>query len=575
MNSPMTPLLLVEDEPLLRQRAAERLRAAGYAVEEAEDGTSGLAKASSTSFDIVITDLIMPRMDGLELLTHLQELPHAPEVIVCTSAGTVENAVAALKLGAFDFVVKPYEPDELLIKIKKALERRRLTSENERLSQENAYLKQIESLTQELQTSNDSLKRRVSELSTIHHISLLLNSALNEQELLKRLLDFIGRSLQVQSAALLLAQGSGELVCRVSAGAFSREWGLYRTQTEAGMFGDVKMFGEPLVINDPTADARYERSLADQLHTSIHSLLAVPLKAKQTSLGVLVLINKQGHSPRFTQDEITLITTVAREGSLAIENFGLKDKLREAVRLDEELKVARRIQEDLYPKTLPSLSGWAWTAKGVPARTVGGDFYWASPARNGTVDLVIGDVSGKGIPAALYMAKLVAILEAEARPEKSPGDILEAINRRLLEHQTSNMFASMVYLRAFSSPALDLQWATAGHPPPLLLSSEAKTPLALEEGDRAVGLTKQSTYRTRTLTLHPYDQLLLYTDGFFEATAPSGDRFGLARLQEAFHQVHTRTPEELVEELIKISETFTGGEIQDDLTLLVLRRIPD
>jgi sigma-B regulation protein RsbU (phosphoserine phosphatase) len=308
--------------------------------------------------------------------------------------------------------------------------------------------------------------------------------------------------------------------------------------------------------------------VAAQLNFPIYSLLVIPLKPQQKSLGVLALANRRDASI-FTQDDIALMMTIAREGSLAIDNFDLRDELREKVRMEEELRVARTIQESFYPAVLPALPGWEWSAKALPARVVGGDFYWGASPREGLVDLAIGDVSGKGIPAALYMAKLLSILQAEARADRSPADIMAAINQRLTEGTYTGMFASVIFVRIEGEP---LTWSSAGHPPPLLIRPTSYIVEKLQASNRALGLTKDSPYENLPLRLAAGETLVLYTDGLFETANPGGERFGLPRLQTAAAKTKGQPPQALIESLIKEVTVFAPGDLQDDLTALVIRK---
>ena len=249
----------------------------------------------------------------------------------------------------------------------------------------------------------------------------------------------------------------------------------------------------------------------------------------------------------------------------------LEEEMRERQRVEHELGVARRIQHALLPKDLPELEGWEIARHYQPAREVGGDFYDFLRLEDGRVGLVIGDVSGKGIAAALVMANTQSVLRAVAQREGiTPGRVLEEANEVLYAYIPPTMFITCLY--AILDPESGgLVYANAGHDLPYLhRNSEAEE---LRARGMPLGLMPGMDYEEKEVTLEAGDGALFYSDGLVEAHDPKGKMFGFPRLRTlvAEHGEEPSLEDLLLEELH--SFTGDGWEQEDDITLVTLRRV--
>ena len=248
----------------------------------------------------------------------------------------------------------------------------------------------------------------------------------------------------------------------------------------------------------------------------------------------------------------------------------LSQEIRERERVEQELRVARSIQQASLPKEVPKLVGWQITPYYHPAREVGGDFYDFFELDNGRLGLVVGDATGKGIPAALVMASARSMLRAVAQVSESPGDVLRRVNDSLVADIPPNMFVTCFY--AILDPeSANLRYANAGHDLPYLhrLSGEAEE---LRARGMPLGLMPGMSYEEKQTVLDGGEAALFYSDGLVEAHGPKGDMFGFPNLKAlvAKHSEEGSLGELLLEELY----TFVGEgwEQEDDITLLSLRR---
>jgi predicted ester cyclase len=247
----------------------------------------------------------------------------------------------------------------------------------------------------------------------------------------------------------------------------------------------------------------------------------------------------------------------------------------ERERFEQELLVARRIQEASLPREVPELQGWQIAPYYQPAREVGGDFYDFHALSEGRVGLVVGDATGKGVPAALVMSTACGMLQlaAQALDSSSPGEVLERVNEALLARIPSNMFVTCFY--AILKPQSgSLSYANAGHDLPYVRRGGGETEELRARG-MPLGLMPRMEYEQKEIELDPGQGLLFYSDGLVEAHDPKGEMFGFPRLRElvAKQSAERSLRDFIMEELY----SFTGEnwEQEDDITLLKLERVPN
>jgi serine phosphatase RsbU (regulator of sigma subunit) len=250
----------------------------------------------------------------------------------------------------------------------------------------------------------------------------------------------------------------------------------------------------------------------------------------------------------------------------------LEQEISERARIEQELRVARRIQQASLPKEVPELEGWQITPYYQPAREVGGDFYDFHPLSEGRLGLVVGDATGKGVPAALVMSTTLGMLQAVSEAldsSSSPGEVLVRVNETLLSRIPPNMFVTCFY--AILEPKSgSLTYANAGHDLPYLhRNGDAEE---LRARGMPLGLMPGMGYEEKETILEAGEAVLLYSDGLVEAHDPKGEMFGFPRLRAlvAQHGEERTLGNLLLEELY--SFVWESWEQEDDITLLTLRR---
>jgi serine phosphatase RsbU (regulator of sigma subunit) len=303
------------------------------------------------------------------------------------------------------------------------------------------------------------------------------------------------------------------------------------------------------------------------------SAVCVPIRAGERVLG-LVVLGRGGEAPVFSAGDEKLLLGLAGQAGVALERARLHERETRRQRLEEELNVARRIQLSLLPARPPTIAGWSFAASYQAARQVGGDFYDFLDTAVGSqrrLGLVVADVTGKGVPAALMMAYSRAVLRAESTSGRSPTEVLARTNELIMKDRQTRLFLSAFYAE------LDLDsgrmvYASAGHDAPLWVAAGATDCRQLDAPGVILGAFHEIGLEARTVDLAPGDSVILYTDGVTEARNHDGQLFGDDRLVGAATMARGRAGE-IMASIADAIAGFTAGAPQaDDLTIMVVQR---
>jgi sigma-B regulation protein RsbU (phosphoserine phosphatase) len=311
-----------------------------------------------------------------------------------------------------------------------------------------------------------------------------------------------------------------------------------------------------------------------ELLPGVRYLLGVPILFENSPRGMLVVGDKEsrrGVGPFLPGDRRTL-GLFANQAAIALENARLHLRALEQERLESEMHLAAEIQRQILPKGAPQVPGYQLAGWNRPARQVGGDYYDMFPTRSGRMGLVVGDVSGKGIPAALMVSTLHSALRLLLDQSGIGPPLVEKLNKHILESSMPNKFITM-FLAELDPETGHLLYANAGHNPGLLLRSNGQVE-ELGSGGVPLGLLPGSRYQAREVVLEPGDLLCLYSDGITEAESVEEEEFGTERLCDVLRAHRGELGIQAVLDAIRVSvEEFTRGQPQgDDQTLLVVRR---
>jgi sigma-B regulation protein RsbU (phosphoserine phosphatase) len=315
-----------------------------------------------------------------------------------------------------------------------------------------------------------------------------------------------------------------------------------------------------------------ERRALEQLKTEL--LLALSLNEK--ILGIMSLGPKQSEEP-YSGTDLRLLDSVAAQTGLALENGRLTDAIRTEVAAREkqkrELEIAHEVQNRLFPQTYPSVPGLDYAGACRPAMGVGGDYYDFIPLSKTQLGIAVGDVSGKGIPAALLMATLRAFLRGQTtQPQPDLTLVMTNLNRLVYESSPSSRYATFFY-GEFDATTRELTYVNAGHNPPMVFRNSGEV-VRLETGGSVIGLMPVSSFDQATITLQPGDVFVAYTDGISEAMNAADDEWGEDRMMDCVRPNRTLPATALIDKLMVSADAFVAGAPQhDDMTIVVARLV--
>jgi sigma-B regulation protein RsbU (phosphoserine phosphatase) len=335
------------------------------------------------------------------------------------------------------------------------------------------------------------------------------------------------------------------------------------------LLDDACRLGQPLVVDDVHANPRVPKAWRERFGSC--TLLVMPLLVADEAIGVL-LADDVETTHTFNPRRVRILSGIADQTALAIENARLQAQEAERARLARELELAQDIQRSLLPNEAPRLPGYQIAYWWQSAREVSGDFCDFIGLGSRGMGLLIADVSGKGIPAALYMMFARTLLRAAALGGREPADALRRANELMVTNSTSDMFVT-VYYSTLDAQTHTLSYASAGHNLALHISTDSGVSQPLMTAGIPLGIIAAAEIGQKSLHLNPGDVVLFYSDGVTEALNPAGEEFGETRLAETV-RAHCREPAAAIAEAIAYSvQKFVGDQAQyDDCTLILLQR---
>jgi phosphoserine phosphatase RsbU/P len=389
----------------------------------------------------------------------------------------------------------------------------------------------------------------------LSELSEQVRGILDRDALLETVARKISQSLHVERVAVLLRDG-----------------GVFRPALATGYEGPLELAAR---ADDPAIE-RLRTSRAATPGEGLAGLgaqLLLPLAGRKELLGFIGLGSKRSEEP-YSQTDRTLLETVAAQTGLALENAQLSEAIAHEVAqrelLNREIEIAREVQQRLFPQNLPEIAALEYAGYCRPARGVGGDYYDFLALASGRLGLAIGDVSGKGVPAALLMASLQASVRGQSQGGPSQiAELMTNVNRLVCDASAANRYATFFYAQ-FDPATRRLTYSNGGHNNPVVLRGAEV--LRLEIGGPPVGLFPMSRYEQAETALEPGDVLIFFTDGVSEAENAAQDEFGEEALIESVRSCREAAPMRMIEEVMEAADRFAGGAPQhDDMTLVIAR----
>jgi phosphoserine phosphatase RsbU/P len=405
---------------------------------------------------------------------------------------------------------------------------------------------------------HDEHEERIRELLLIQRVAQRISSILDLDPLLEEILTDVCRTFGYDRSTIWLKDdATNELVLHGWTGSYWNEGDRFRIGVD-GIVGHVGVTQKTYYAPNVEADPFYRLS-DDQSRSEV----AIPLLVGGRLIGIFDLEDTELEA--FSPARIQLLEALAGHVATAVENARLFQQERlEKERMSHELQEARQIQFGLFPAEPPVMPGFAIDARCIPYHEVGGDWFDYLPLDDGRLGIVLADVSGKGLAAALLMSSTRSILRLLAQDGLPPGEVLQRINRTLMKDLPTRRFVTMIYA-VLDAGHGRLVFANAGHLYPLFvdsrggqfLSTEAGFPLGIRDG----------AFAEREVELPAGSRLVLYSDGLSEATSPTGEEYGTDRIRRHF-DAESATVESLLHD---VHGFISGAPPSDDETIVLIR----
>ena len=418
-----------------------------------------------------------------------------------------------------------------------------------------------------LERENERLRRTILELSILNEIATAISSALTVSEIERLIVKRIVKHVMVEEGIIMLLDATD------NAGSFRT---MLRTNNSVvdslpnklddQLVGWMLKNKVALVVNNIEDDTRFDVGKSARMH--VRSLLCVPMFVKSRMIGVLTVFNKMNGA--FTDDDKRLLAICAAQSAQVIEQARLSEQEATLQKLHEEMHLAAQIQNNLLPRSMMTMNGAVIIGKTIPAKIVGGDFYDAVATGDDGVVFWLGDVSGKGMPAALLMANIQGALRSSTMMEKDIVTCISNVNASLCENSAADKFATLLYAR-MNMTTRRCSFVSAGQNNLLRLRKDGAMEF-YQTQDIPVGIYSAYRFSEQTVELMDGDLLIVYSDGIIEAENLHEEPFGEPRLVEILKAHCQVPPEQLIEKVLSCVNSFTHNAPQsDDQTMLIMR----
>lgn len=413
------------------------------------------------------------------------------------------------------------------------------------------------SLKRVIETLSD--RDEMERLRTLVEASKLINSSIEPDALFGSILTVARNELHVDRGTLWFVDEEKKEIWTKVAGEFRARFPI-----GTGVAGTVVATGEAIILHDAYADPRFDRTADEKSGYRTRSMLCVPIHNRDRKIvGALQLLNKQNGA--FGTADLGFLSSISEHMAIAMENATLHMELMEKQRMEQELKLGREIQSRLLPAAPVDVVDTELAALSIPCYEVGGDYYDFLELPDGDLGLAIGDVSGKGVSAALIMSTVQAALRVAAPLEEDLANLVQRLNALIYRSTRGRKYATFFFGRYTPSTGL-LRYVNAGHNPPFVRNGNDLEEL-MSTG-KPIGILPDSTYHERAVEIPSGATLFLYTDGLNEATDPEEQEFGYDRLRDVF--IATTEPPKIIE---AVTQFERGARASDDKTVVVMRRV--
>jgi sigma-B regulation protein RsbU (phosphoserine phosphatase) len=415
----------------------------------------------------------------------------------------------------------------------------------------------------------EKLERSLRIYKGLVEVSALITGITDFKKLLSAILDVSRRVMNGEVSSLFLVNKEGDLQLVIGRGSDN---GAKQTEIVVprgkGIAGWVLEHRKGQLVKDAYQDPRFYRDADKKSGFRTRSILCVPLVHGDRDVGVVQVLNPLDRAA-FDETDLEAFEAYGNLAGTALERLRTLEQQAEQARVERELSLARDIQNSFLPQTLPKTKGLRFAASYRPASNIGGDFYDVIEVSPDEVYFVIGDVSGKGIPAALLMAQSLSILRLIIRPGISPVEAMERWNGRLCGNTIRGMFITTIVGRITVSTRT-IEFASAGHCPPIRVSADGVVTDVHPANGPPIGILNTLKYNLCSITMGSGENFVFFTDGLVESFDENEQFMDLAKIQETISR-HCENPKTVVRSLVEGERQHRGSaDIHDDMTILVM-----
>ncbi len=528
VDSSTPKTLIADDQPDVLEALRLLLKGEGFQTKAVTSPAAVIEALKGSDYDILLMDLNYARdttsgQEGLDLLSHVQELDNTLPVVVMTAWGSVELAVEAMRRGVRDFVLKPWDNARLLSILRTQIQNGQTLRKKQRLKAET------------------------------RSISSEIRDVVDLKVMLKLVAEHLLQTLECSTAVFFTrAMCDGGFCATARAGLDDGVTSGLRFDLASPL---LKMMQEPFDPREAVLDEEDRAKIA-----CIKSALIVPIKIKDELVAFLSLGCKPTED-EYDSDEKRFLDAIVEQVCAGINSLRLRGQ-------DHEIEEAREIQMRLLPKQVPQIRGHMVSTAWRPASAVSGDYFDVMKFDDTGMALCIADVSGKGMPAALLMSNVQAAVKAFAVNGVMPAALCEKVNRVVSSNTREDKFITLLYCLV-SADTRRLVYSNAGHNAGILCRRSGAT-LRLERGGTVLGPFPEWSYEQGEAELRPGDRVVLFTDGVTEVRNSEGEEFGEDRLIELLVRNPGLDAEQTQQLVMAEVASFSGGNFLDDATLIVL-----
>lgn len=417
-----------------------------------------------------------------------------------------------------------------------------------------------------LKEENKRLRRAVEELSILNDLARAIGASLNSQDIMQTIIRRSLKAANAEQGVITLVDHEEEqpmvTLVRTMVSSSDRQ----QFHLNQSLLGWMQLNKKPLIANDVKQDDRFRGVRWDE---EIRSLVCVPLMIKSELTGVLTVFNKKDRQG-FSDDDQRLLAILAAQSAQIVENARLYEAEREFAKMQEEIRLAAKIQSELLPQNSPTIAGYDIAGRNIPAQVVGGDYFDFISLDDGRIAICLADVSGKGLPASLLMANTQATIRSQTLANPVPSECLTKANKLLYRTTSPEKFVTLFYA-ILDTNSHQFAYSNAGHDNPVYVSS---APLKrLGTGGTVLGILDPFDYEQESFGMSQNDAIVIYSDGITESMNEAEEQFGEDRIQEVVKQHRNASAGTIVNELIAAAKKHAGRQPQaDDMTVVVVKR---